>query len=85
MYIYLCVASKYVANNSFVALWGLGPFGPIGPGPFGPIEAELIWAHWARTCLGPGPFGGIGWLGMCSICIKHNANGYFGMERRGGE
>jgi hypothetical protein len=58
MYIYLCVASKYVANNSFVALWGLGPFGPIGPGPFGPIEAELIWAHWARDLFGPGPFWG---------------------------
>ena len=50
MYIYLCVASKYVANNSFVALWGLGPFGP--------IEAELIWAHWARDLFGPGPFWG---------------------------
>ena len=59
MYIYLRVASKYVANNSFVALWGLGPFGPIGPGPFGPIKAELIWAHnWARDLFGPGPFWG---------------------------
>ena len=55
MYIYLCVASKYVANNSFVALWGLGPSAPIGPGPFGPIEAELIWAHWARDLFGPRP------------------------------
>ena len=58
MYIYLLVANSYVANNSFVVLWGLGPFGPIGPGPFGPIEAELIWAHWARDLFGPRPFGG---------------------------
>ena len=58
MYIYLLVANSFVANNSFVVLRGLGPFGPIGPGPFGPIEAEPIWVHWAQDLFGPGPLWG---------------------------
>ena len=58
MYIYLLVANSFVANNSFVVLRGLGPFGPIGPGPFGPIEAEPIWVHWAQDLFGPGPLRG---------------------------
>ena len=86
IYVYILVCCQQVRSKQFIRCSGawahLGPLarahlGPLRPSSFGRIGPE--------TYLGPGLFGGIEWLGMCSICIRHNANGYFGMEWWGGK